>query len=43
MAAYQKLNTVVKTTSIGNSAYSRPKSKHAKRMTKKYRGQGKPS
>lgn len=39
----QKIQAVVKTTSIGNSTQSRPKSKHAKRMTKKYRGQGKPS
>jgi hypothetical protein len=35
------LHRVKKTTSIGKSTRSRPKNKHAKRMTKKYRGQGK--
>ena len=30
-----------KRTSIGKSAYSRPKNKHKKKGWKKYRGQGK--
>lgn len=29
-----------KVTSIGSSANSRPKNKHKRRMSKKYRGQG---
>ena len=32
---------VKKRTSIGKAGLSRPKNKHAKRMTKRYRGQGK--
>jgi len=34
------INQVKKTTSIGKSVRSRPKSKHQKRSWKKYRGQG---
>jgi len=34
------INRVKKTTSIGKSVRSRPKSKHQKRSWKKYRGQG---
>lgn len=32
---------VKKRTSIGKAGLSRPKNKHTKRLTKKYRGQGK--
>jgi hypothetical protein len=37
----KKIIAIKKTTSIGRSALSRPKNKHARRSFKKYRGQGK--
>lgn len=37
----QSINPPHRTTSIGNSDNSKPKSKHDRRDYKKYRGQGK--
>lgn len=34
--------SIKKRTSIGNAKASRPKNKHVRRVTKAYRGQGRP-